>query len=102
MSGALGGLAGSMVGAMAVLGIARLICAPTTYPLLPTWWQCLLLGLFGGITEQLGDLFASLIKRHCRIKDFSNLFPGHGGMMDRLDSLLFMAIAVYIFRSLVW
>ena len=60
----------------------------------------MLIGLFGGIASQLGDLFASLIKRHCNIKDFSNLFPGHGGMMDRLDSLLFMAIVIYVYLSI--
>ena len=55
-----------------------------------------LLGLLGGVAGQLGDLFASLIKRHCGIKDFSNLFPGHGGMLDRFDSAI-MAIPAAVF-----
>ena len=101
ISGAIGGLIGSLAGAMVVWLTAFLICAPTTQPLLPSWWKCLLMGFFGGIASQLGDLFASLMKRHCNIKDFSNLFPGHGGMMDRLDSLLFNALAVYVFRVLL-
>ncbi len=98
ISGAVGGLIGSLFGAMAIGLIARLMCAPTTWPMLPTWWQYLLIGLIGGAAAQMGDLFASLVKRHCGIKDFSNLFPGHGGMLDRLDSILFMAIVVLCFR----
>ena len=44
----------------------------------------------------VGDLFASIIKRRCGVKDFGNLFPGHGGMMDRFDSLLFVLPTVLL------
>lgn len=66
---------------------------------MPPLWHFILLGLGAGIAGQVGDLFASLIKRHCDIKDFGNLFPGHGGMMDRLDSTYFSAVVVYIYYS---
>lgn len=44
----------------------------------------------------LGDLFASLIKRQCHIKDFGNIMPGHGGVMDRFDSMLLSVPFIYI------
>ena len=87
--------------AAAAVGVVSLIfCDQATLAQLPTWWQYGLLGLVGGVAGQMGDLFASLVKRHCGIKDFSNLFPGHGGMLDRLDSILFMAVVMICYRLL--
>ena len=100
VSGALGGLGGSVLGALIVCGIAAIVCNKTTLAKLPAWWEYLLLGFFGGIVGQVGDLFASLVKRHSGIKDFSNLFPGHGGMLDRLDSVLFMAVLMFCYLNI--
>lgn len=97
IAGSVGGLAGSILAAMAVYGLSHVFCNAATLAKLPLWWHYLLLGLGGGITGQIGDLFASLVKRYSGIKDFSNLFPGHGGMLDRLDSVLFMAVLMYCY-----
>ena len=56
------------------------------------WWVVLILAFVMTITAQLGDLTFSAIKRHYDIKDYSQLFPGHGGVLDRLDSVLFNMI----------
>jgi phosphatidate cytidylyltransferase len=61
----------------------------TNYPLL------IILGIIVSVVSQIGDLSASAIKRYTEIKDFSNLMPGHGGMLDRFDSILFVAPIVY-------
>ena len=67
---------------------------------IPPLWHFPLLGLFAGLAGQVGDLFASLIKRHCGIKDYSNIFPGHGGMMDRLDSVYWATVILYVYLNL--
>ncbi len=99
VSGAMGGLIGSVLGALIVGGIAS-IWPPVDGTMLPSVVQYLFLGLIGGVAAQVGDLSASLVKRHCGIKDYGSLFPGHGGMLDRMDSILFTAVVVYCFWML--
>lgn len=56
---------------------------------------CIALGSFGSIVSQFGDLVASLIKRFNNVKDFGKLIPGHGGIIDRFDSIILIAPLVY-------
>lgn len=59
------------------------------------------LAMIGSIVSQLGDLFASAIKREFKIKDYGNLIPGHGGVLDRFDSILFTAPLTYYGVTLI-
>lgn len=65
-------------------------------------WVYLLAAALSSLAGQMGDLIASSIKRACGIKDFGNLIPGHGGVMDRLDSILFAVAISYIIVALTY
>jgi phosphatidate cytidylyltransferase len=65
------------------------------------WWVGLALGGAAAVTATLGDLSESLIKRDIGIKDMGNLLPGHGGIMDRLDSLLPTAPVAFVLLHLL-
>ena len=58
-------------------------------------------GLLCGIASEVGDLAASYIKRYTGIKDFGNIIPGHGGVLDRFDSILFTAPVIYYYFVLI-
>ena len=65
------------------------------------WWVGVPLGLMLVITGTLGDLVESQVKRDLGIKDMGTLLPGHGGLMDRLDSVLPSAVATWVVLSLL-
>ena len=66
-----------------------------------SYWLVAVIGLILSIIGQIGDFAASAIKRYVGVKDYSNLIPGHGGMMDRIDSLLFIAPFACILLTLL-
>jgi phosphatidate cytidylyltransferase len=81
--------------------LACAACGALTVNLLlhGAWWQGAVFGLATVCTATLGDLGESMIKRDIGIKDMGNLLPGHGGMMDRLDSLLPTAPVAWLLLS---
>jgi len=91
------GLIGGLVGSVAVAMVYLLIIdVPFPFdPPLPLW-SFVIISLFVSLAGQLGDLVASKIKRDYEIKDFSNLFPGHGGVLDRFDSSLFASFILVV------
>jgi phosphatidate cytidylyltransferase len=89
------GTAGSLV--IAATGGALLLHFLFHVP----WWHGALFGLGVSAASVLGDLAESLLKRDLRIKDMSSLLPGHGGLMDRLDSVLFAVPTAYVLFSVL-
>ncbi len=92
VEGFLGGLAGTIL----VAGVAARFVSGFTLP------EALLTGLVIGLVSPLGDLLESLLKRNLCAKDASHIIPGHGGVLDRIDSLLLVApVSFYLFRYLL-
>ncbi|MFC2059166.1 phosphatidate cytidylyltransferase [Chloroflexota bacterium] len=86
------GVAGGVVGAMAAAIILDLI-----FGLDVSYGHLLLLGFLVAVFAQFGDLAESAIKRNAKVKDAGSIIPGHGGILDRLDSILFTGVVVYYY-----
>lgn len=98
--GAIGGIFGAII-------VSLLFTLPTLFTLPNplylqdfSYWQAILLGLLVSIFGQLGDLVESLLKRNMEVKDSGKLLPGHGGFLDRIDSIVFAGIVVYYY--VIW
>jgi phosphatidate cytidylyltransferase len=86
------GAVGGVLGAIAALFLVR----ATFFPIL-TAVDCVLLGLPASLLGPVGDLVESLLKRSAGVKDSGRLLPGHGGLLDRIDALLFVGAWVYVY-----
>lgn len=101
VAGAVGGLLGSVLCAVTFFLLFDL------YAVIPVGYVTfsdsvavravvfVVLGILGGVLAEIGDLAASRIKRTINIKDFGNIFPGHGGVLDRLDSIMFTLVMFF-------
>ena len=98
VEGAIGGLACGIVGAILFCNIVG------RYFTLDSKGMLIVISVFLSAAAQTGDLFESAIKRQARVKDSSRLIPGHGGIMDRIDSMLFtlMVVCTYMLVVNAW
>jgi len=94
--GSIGGVIFSSVGCI-ILGIVSVLVSKTN----ANYIALAIIGIIGSVLSQLGDLTASLIKRNCGVKDFGNIMPGHGGMLDRFDSVIMIAPFVFCVCALL-
>ncbi len=90
IEGCIAGLVGAVV-----LSLLYTVFVNKTYNLNMNYLYIAIICAILGILGQVGDFSASVVKRHFDVKDFSDLFPGHGGMIDRIDSIIFIAPFAY-------
>lgn len=81
-------------------GYSKILPHFTDYTVKVNYFEVCILGMILAVVGTLGDLSASVLKRQCGIKDYGNIMPGHGGLMDRFDSVVFVAPFLYAFVSI--
>lgn len=89
------GMAFGILGSL-IVTVTILIIYSSSLKVDTNWFLITLCAIIFSIVGMIGDLFASLIKRSCGIKDYGNLMPGHGGVLDRFDSVLLIAPFFYL------
>ena len=97
VEGGVGGLLGGVLGMMLLHAVGSRILGSSFL----SWGQILALGLLGSVIDQIGDLSFSVIKREFGVKDYGKLLPGHGGVLDRFDSVTFVAPFAYLLSALL-
>lgn len=97
VEGAVGGLIGGVIG----MTLFKLLSQAALGVVLVDWTGVLLFGILGSVAGQIGDLSFSVIKREFGVKDYGNLLPGHGGILDRFDSVTFVAPFVWLALALM-
>ena len=100
VEGAVGGIVSTVVFFFAAALVYRWYISTLGYTITVDYLLLSIAALFSAAAAILGDLSASLIKRECNIKDFGNILPGHGGVMDRFDSIMFVAPLLFIFQQI--
>lgn len=95
------GAVGGVVLCVVLNVIALLIFQKITNHIPFPYWQMILISIFLSVLGMMGDLTASVIKRNYDVKDYGKIFPGHGGIMDRFDSALFVFSALYAILFLI-
>ena len=97
VEGAVGGVVGG-----AVLVLIAAVIMNRTLDLEMPLWSAVVLGAVGAVLGEIGDLSFSVIKRQTGIKDYGHIFPGHGGVLDRFDSVLFVAPFAELLFRIIW
>ena len=97
IEGCIGGLVGSILGTLLYTFALNQFSGAITI----NYAYAIMMGVVLSIIGQIGDLAASSVKRYADVKDFSNLIPGQGGMLDRIDSIIFIAPFAYILLSFI-
>ena len=97
VEGAIGGVAGSMIFG----GVYGAVCAEHLTLFQNPAISLIIIAFVGALISMVGDLAASAIKRNYEVKDYGTLIPGHGGILDRFDSVIFTAPMIYFLSTVL-